>query len=173
MSPSLWPMLILLSDIAKENQTGPIRCQCCYRSVGIDRHGCYERYLFSSDEKIKVQRYLCRNPECDCLTFSILPHPFLRYIRFPLCFLFLLLAAYEAKRGNFSSLAREAVLSRPVVKRSLSLARRLRDWLDHLGLWPEGGRPCLDPRRRWTDFNRALSWAFYPVRYGHLVSHTS
>ena len=173
MPPSLTHMLTLLSAAAKGNQAGPVHCRGCYRSVGIVRHGCYERYLFDSNEKIRVQRYLCRNPECGCLTFSILPHPFLRYIRLPLCFLFLLLEAYESKMNTISSLAREAGLSRPVVKRAIVLARRLSDWLLHLGLWPNGGRPCLDPESRWTDFNRALSWAFFPGRYSVSVSHTT
>ena len=173
MPPTLMHMLTLLSGLAKENQSGPIRCRVCYRSVGLDRHGYYERYLFGTDEKIKIQRYLCRNPDCTCLTFSILPHPFLRYIRLPLCFLFLLLESYESKTGNLSSLARDAGLSRPVIKRAIGLARRLENWLLEVGLWPSGSRPCLDPKGRWTDFNRALSWAFYPARYGRLVSHTT
>lgn len=172
MSPAL-TILLILNILTKKNQTGPVRCQRCYRSTGINRHGYYERYLFNSNEKVKVQRYRCLNPDCDCVTFSILPHPFLRYIRLPLCVLFMLLGAYEAKTSNLSSLAREWGLSRPVVKRMLVLSRRLRDWLANLGLWPGNSLPCLDPKGRWTDFNRVLSWAFYPARYAFSGSHTT
>ena len=172
MSPPLTGILSIMSNIAKENQTGPIRCRGCYRSTGIVRHGYYERYLFDSNEKIKVQRYLCRNPECGCMTFSILPHPFLRYIRLPLCFLFLLLDIHQSETNSLSSLARQAGLQRPTAKRAVRLALRLQGWLDGLGLWPDGGGPCLSPKRRWTDLNRALSWAFFPNRYRRKASHT-
>ena len=73
MLPPLIFNLNLLSAIAKENQTGPVRCQGCYRITGIFRHGYYLRYLFDSNEMVQVQRYRCCNPDCDCLTFSILP----------------------------------------------------------------------------------------------------
>lgn len=173
MPPSLLTTLALLSEIAKENQTGPIRCHGCYRSTGIVRHGYYLRYLFHSSEKAKVQRLRCRNPDCDCQTFSVLPHPFLRYIRLPLCFLLALLSAHENGKENLCSLARQANLSRPVVKRALLLGRKLIPWLNRLDLWPGGGWPCLSPKDRWTDFIRALSWAFFPGRYGFFQNNTN
>jgi hypothetical protein len=121
----------------------------------------------------KIQRYLCRNPDCDCLTFSILPHPFLRYIRLPLCFLIVLLTAQESGTASLSSLARQTNLSRSTVKRAVLLGRKLVRWVNRLGLWPDGGWPCLNPQERWTDFIRALSWSFYPLRYGRLKNNTN
>jgi hypothetical protein len=165
-------ILTLLAGIAKKNQTGEIRCQVCHRRTGIHRHGCYYRYLFHLGELAPIQRYRCLNPDCSCVTFSILPHPFLRYIRLPLCVLFVLLDSSEEKTSNLSALSRETGLSRPAVVRGIGLARRLRAWTEQLALWPNGGRPCLDPARRWTAFNRALSWAFFPGRYGRPAPHT-
>jgi hypothetical protein len=173
MLPPLIFNLNLLSAIAKENQTGPVRCQGCYRITGIFRHGYYLRYLFDSNEMVQVQRYRCCNPDCDCLTFSILPHPFLRYIRLPLCFLLALLSAHESGKESLSSLARQTGLSRPRVKRAVLLAPRLVRWLDRVGLWPERGWPCLNPQKRWTDFIRVFSWSFFPGRYRGYEKHTN
>ena len=173
MPPSLLLMLVLLSEIAKKNQTGPVHCQGCYRSAGIIRHGYYYRYLFNSLEMVKIQRYRCLNPDCDYLTFSIPPHPFLRYVRLPLCFLQALLSVYESGTESLSSLARQTGLSRPRVKQAILAAPKLILWVDQLGLWPDGGRPCLNPEERWTDFTRAFSWSFFPLRYGLFQNHTN
>lgn len=172
MTPPLVFILSLLSNIAKENQTGPVRCQGCYRNTGIIRHGYYLRYLFDSSEMVQIQRYRCCNPDCDCVTFSILPHPFLRYIRLPFCFLLKLLSAHENEGENLSSLARQTGMSRPRVKRAMPLARKIAHWLERIALWPGGGRPCFKPQERWTDFIRAFSWSFFPGRYPGFENHT-
>jgi transposase-like protein len=166
-------MLILLSQIAKEKQTGPVRCPGCHSGGGYVKYGFYERYLFGSAEGIKIQRYRCKNPQCDTVTFSILPHPYLRYVRFPLCFLSALLAAHEIDRPSISFWARSLKLSRQVVRRALERAREMRHWLYEIS--SEGvpwGRPCLAVYKRWTDFTRVFSWAFYPGRYRPLKIHT-
>ena len=173
MPDPLHVILILLCEIAKENQTGPVRCPCCHRSVCFIKYGFYERYLFNSAERIKVQRYRCKNPRCDLVTYSILPHPFLRYTRFPLCFFTALLSAHETDHRSISSLARCLNLSRGIIRRSLSRAWELRRWLSEV--WREESawsQPCLNPRERWTDFIRVFSWAFYPGRYGTFGANT-
>jgi hypothetical protein len=120
-----------------------------------------------------VQRYRCKNPRCDLVTFSILPHPFLRYARFPLCFFMALLRAYETDHISVSSLARGLNLSRGIIRRSLDRARELSRWLSQIGKEdPAWSQPCLNPRERWTDFTRVFSWAFYPGRYGTIGTNT-
>ena len=167
-------MLILLCEIAKENQTGPVRCPGCHFSGGYVRHGFYERYLFGSAERVKIQRYLCKNPECETITFSILPHPFLRYVRFPHCFLSAVLAAHEINHWSIASLARSLKLSRGIVRRIVNRAREMKSWLSDIAKedspW---GRPCLAFYKRWTDFTRVFSWAFYPGRYGPIGINTT
>ena len=171
MSLFLMVMLSLLSNLAKENRTGPVRCCCCHRSSGIIRYGYYERYLFSSGETIKVQRYLCRNRDCGCLTFSVLPHPFVPYIRFPHSFLLVLLSACESGAGNFSSLARQIGRSCRTVKRAVALARKIRRWLAPFMAGPTG---ALSASRGAVDgFHPWFSWAFVPGRFGHHSNHTN
>ena len=166
-------MLLLLSKIAKENQTGSVFCPGCHAEGGFIRYGFYERYLFDSTERIKIQRYRCKNPFCEVKTFSILPHPFLRYVRFPLCFLLTLLMVHEVNRHSLVSLARRLSLSRGVIRRSVIRAKALKSWLAEIGKedtpW---SRPCLAGPKRWTDFLQVFSWAFYPGRYGFFTNHT-
>ena len=84
MSPTLLSIVLYLIDAAKENQTGPVVCYWCNNRVNIIKYGKYQRYGFTSDELIDIQRYLCKHDQCR-RTFSILPHPFLRISRFSLC----------------------------------------------------------------------------------------
>ena len=167
-------MLTVLCQSAKENMTGPVRCPTCHLSGGFVKYGFYERYLFESPERIQVQRYLCKNPNCQTVTFSILPHPFLRYVRLPMCFLLALMNAYGAEGRSIASLAKSLNFSRGRVKRVIKRAGELKSWLFEINKedmpW---SRPCLSPPGRWTDFLKVFSFAFYPRRYGHFEFHTT
>jgi hypothetical protein len=167
-------ILIVLCPIAKENQTGPVRCPGCHLDGGYVKYGFYERYLFESTERIKVQRYLCKNPGCETVTFSILPHPFLRYVRFPLCFFLALLIAHEVEGRSIASLAKSLNFSCGRVRRAIKRARELKSWLFEINKenmpW---SRPCLSPPKRWTDFLRVFSFVFYPGRYGQFEINTT
>ncbi len=81
MSPTLLSIVLYLIDAAKQNQTGPVVCCWCNNQDNLIKPGKDQRYGFTSDELIDIQRYLCKHDHCR-RTFSILPHPFLRISRF-------------------------------------------------------------------------------------------
>ena len=167
-------MLTLLFEIAKENKTGPVHCPTCHSGGGFVKYGFYERYLIESAERIAVQRYLCKNPDCETVTFSILPHPFFRYVRVPMCFLLAVLTAHEVDGRSITSLAKDLNFSRGRVRRVIKRARELKSWLFAINNedmpW---SRPCLSPPRKWTDFLKVFSLSFYPGRYGNFEIHTT
>jgi transposase-like protein len=80
MPHQLRSIVLDLNEIAKENQTGPTACHWCNNQDNIIKYGKYSRYDFTGDGLIDIQRYLCKHDQCR-RTFSILPHPFLRYTR--------------------------------------------------------------------------------------------
>ena len=90
MPHQLLSIVLDLNEIAKKNQTGPTACHWCNNQDNIIKYGKYKRYDFTGEELIDIQRYLCKHDQCR-RTFSILPHPFLRFTRFPLCLLSVLL----------------------------------------------------------------------------------
>ena len=99
MSPTLLRIVLYLIEAAKENQTGPVVCHWCNNRVNIIKYGKYQRYGFTSDEMIDIQRYLCKHDQCR-RTFSILPHPFLRISRFSLCLFNELLRLVDEHHAN-------------------------------------------------------------------------
>jgi len=165
MSLNLLVILSYLSEIAKENQTGPVVCCWCNNCVNFIRYGFYSRYSFSENEQIKIQRYLCKHDQCR-RTFSMLPHPFLRITRLPLCVFKALLKTYGQQ--PVAGLARQVGLSRQSISRALSKGRSILSWLREEAQTdpPWAPSPCLSPSRHWSDFIRMFAAKFYPSRYG-------
>lgn len=158
-------ILIEMNKIAAEKLAAEIFCpECGERRMWI-KHGFYYRYLFDGGEQTAVQRYLCQNPECPRRTFSILPYPFLRIVRLPMCMLILLLDCFT--RGEtIASLSRTLGKGKGVVRRAIATASKLRPWIQSeapVASW--GSDPNLDPRKSWTDFIHDFSHVFYPVLY--------
>jgi hypothetical protein len=139
-------------------------CPVCHSAKGHICWGHYWRYRPGTDQCEAIQRLLCKNDECPRKTFSILPHPFLRIVRFTLCSLLAILAMFEAGE-TVSELARQSGVARSTIRRTVAFACRLKAWMDRESQTaPWAPSPCLCPKRLWPSFVRAFSWAFYPAR---------
>ena len=161
-------ILLNLNDIAKKNQTGPIACHWCNNQNNIIKYGRYKRYGFSGQERIKIQRYLCKHDQCR-RTFSILPHPFLRITRFPLCMLTALLQLLD-QQIPIAEICRRLGLPRSMAYWAIRKGRDLLDWIDQEAktepTWAPF--PCIDPPAHWSEFVRMFAMKFYPKRYAYV-----
>jgi transposase-like protein len=165
MSPTLLSIVLYLIDAAKENQTGPVVCCWCNNRVNIIKYGKYQRYGFTSDELIDIQRYLCKHDQCR-RTFSILPHPFLRISRFSLCLFNELLRLCD-EHTTIAEIARCFAVSWPTIPRSIKMARRIVSWIRQEAKTqpPWAPHPCMHPCQCWSEFIRMFAAKFYPKRY--------
>ncbi len=162
------PMLHILLDlnkIAKENKTGPIACHWCNNQVNIIKYGFYKRYDFTGDDRIDIQRYLCKHDQCR-RTFSILPHPFLRITRITLCMLTALMQLLD-QQYPIAQIEDQLGLARSTVYWAIRKGRSILNWLDQEAktepVWAPS--PCIDPPGHWSDFIRMFAMKFYPKRY--------
>lgn len=165
MTPPFKAMLFFLSQVAKKNFELDPSCPVCGEGACITKHGYYLRYLFYGSEMIPIQRYCCGNPLCHRKTFSCLPHPFLPFIRLPLCALKAMLDMVQDCKMTTATVARACQMGWRRVYRVLHTARRLFDWIKKeaaAASW--GPSACLDPDRHWPEFTRSISYAFYPRR---------
>lgn len=166
MSPPLFVTLFHLNQAAKEIQTGPIFCCWCNNCINFIKYGKYQRFGFSDDELIDIQRFLCKNDSCR-RTFSVLPHPFLRITRFTLC-IFRTLQAWIKQTVLIAEIARRMGSTWPTMARAIEKAHCILDWIEQEvrtePLWAPS--PCIDPPRYWSEFNRVFAAKFYPIRYG-------
>jgi transposase-like protein len=160
-------ILLVLNEIAKEKQTGPIVCHWCNNQVNIVKYGTYKRYDFSGQNQIKVQRYLCKRDQCR-RTFSILPHPFLRITRLTLCMITTLIQLVDRQLST-AEVCRSLGLTRSMVDGAIKKWHGLLDWIDQEAktkpAWAPS--PCINPPGHWSDFIRMFAMKFYPKRYGH------
>ena len=166
MSPTLQATLRHLLEIAKENPTGPVVCNWC-NGISHTKHGTYQRYAFASDEMISIQRYYCKNDQCQ-RTFSILPHPFLRISRFSICLLHTLLDLYE-QQVPIVRIAKRFKVSCGTIVRAIEKANAIFSWIrqeaESDASWAP--TPCMNPSRYWSHFIRMFAAKFYPKRYGN------
>jgi len=162
--PRSWKSLItILSKITRENCESLVFCSHCGNGHNYVKWGFYNRYLFDG-ELTNIQRYRCYNDKCQCKTFSILPHAFLRIIRASLCMLMHMLEMYE-QGDSIANIAWQTDSNWPKTRRWLTKASKIREWLKQqsaIASW--GPSPCFSPDKSWTSFNRDFSWAFYPDR---------
>ena len=162
LSGILWD----LNEIAKENQTGPTACHWCNNQDNIIKYGKYKRYEFAGEGLIDIQRYLCKHDQCR-RTFSILPHPFLRFTRFSLCLLSVLLQLLDQKI-SIARVCRQLTIGRTRVYWVIKNGRDILDWIEKEAntepVWAPW--PCIAPSSHWSDFIRMFAMHFYPKRYG-------
>ncbi len=164
MPAPLKSILECLDIVANPEITGPIVCPRCGERYQIIKYGFYSRYLFSSCEIIRIQRYLCKNGGCPRKTFSILPYPFLPFMRVGLCFLYGLRKARE--KSSIGALSKSSGFARSTVQRLLGKAEQVSNWLEsELKARSWGGLPWIQPAGLWTIFVQMFSQHFYP-RYG-------
>jgi transposase-like protein len=166
MPHQLLNIVLNLNEIAKENQTGPLACHWCNNQDNIIKYGTYERYEFSGQGRIRIQRFLCKRDHCR-RTFSILPHPFLRFTRFSLCLLIVLLQLLD-QQVPIAQICRHLAIGRTRVYWAIKKGRHILDWIEKEAktepVWAPC--PCADPPAHWSDFLRMFAMQFYPNRYG-------
>jgi transposase-like protein len=165
MPPQMLSILLVLNEIAKQKQTGPIACHWCNNQNNFIKYGTYKRYGFSGQELIKIQRYLCKHDQCR-RTFSILPHPFLRVTRLTLCMITTLMQLLD-QQIPVAEICRHLGLTRPVVDGAIRKWRSLLDWIEQEAHTQPAWAPfpCIDPPGHWSDFIRMFAMKFYPQRY--------
>ncbi len=135
-----------------------VYCSACRERERICKNGHYRRFRFTGNATEAVQRYLCRNPACPRVSFSILPRPFLPRLRVSLCFLASLWELWCSGRHTVAALARQAGLPWMTLRRRLRQAERVCRWIgreENEAL--AACRPCADPGGAWTPFTQALS----------------
>lgn len=162
MTTPLQAILLSASCVAKQNLISDIICPQCGERQLVIKWGCYRRYLFNDDQTATIQRFRCLNRHCSRYTFSVLPHPFLPVMRVPLCFLLALLSLHQ-KGCSIARLARKAGKRWAVIQRCLSMASRVKTFLNNE--FTDSGSPCLQPTIIWTAFTQRFSWAFFPNRF--------
>lgn len=166
MSPFSWLCIVVsLAQNANRKIAPLVRCPHCGRYYCIILYGYYRRSRYDKNiEGMQVQRYLCKNPDCPCKTFSQLPHPYLPVARIPLCVLMDLYRLHVVENKTIARCARRFGHGWNTIKRAIALARRLIDFAGRelaagqMSLWP-----CLPGR--WPEFTRAFSYAFLPARF--------
>jgi hypothetical protein len=166
MPHQLLNIVLDLNEIAKENQTGPIACHWCNNQDNIIKYGTYERYEFTGEGRIRIQRFFCKRDQCR-RTFSILPHPFLRFTRFTLCLLTALLQLLDRHVSTAES-CRRLGLSRNMANWDRQKGRDILQWIEQEVQTQPSWAPsaCIAPSRHWSDFVRMFAMKFYPQRYG-------
>lgn len=162
MPTPLKDILRSAGQVAKQNLTSELICPACGERHRLIKWGFYTRYLFEGEGTTEIQRVRCLNQQCHRCTFNVLPHPFLPILRVPLCFLQALLEMHQ-EGSTIGELAAQSGKSWPVIRRCLSMARRIQYFLrDQLETILGVSSPCLCPAVCWTRFTRAFSWAFFP-----------
>ncbi len=155
------PILCCSTTNAKWRVPDLVQCSGCGDRYRHARHGTYERFLPDSNETIEVQRYRCQNPDCPCVTFSILPFPCLRYKRQTLATLTRI--ARQAASHSVQVLAQVYGKGWTAMRRLIRAARQVSAFFcfeRSVQSW--GPCPCADPRRHWTGFTQALSYVKVP-----------
>ena len=165
MTHPLSAIVSVLASMSTEKSKRPDSCLWCNRNHFI-KHGKYYRYELQGQQRCAIQRYLCKNAGCK-RTFSILPHPFLRYLRLPLCVLCVL--TEELLRGTSKAqIGRLLGVTYTTVLRMARMAVQLFHWMDHEPDAPWSPSPCIHGPSAWETFIKMFSWKFYPKRYAQL-----
>ena len=146
-------------------QNFQIRCSHCSSTLVV-RNGTYPRNDPQTDEEIRIQRYLCRSPDCPWKSFSVLPKPILPIIRHTYETLFFCYAMLKSGM-NQAALAWRLNVKRGVAKRLGSLCHRFVAWFNREKSIANWG---LGPPDFWPDFTRDFSQFFFPERWIKLPS---
>lgn len=129
-------------------------CPICGNSFSCPKAGSYRRYCPYRNERIRIQRYLCRNPKCSAVTFSLLPAFLLPIVSFSFTMLFLV--ALLAPSHTINTLAKRFACSRSAIRYRLQLARRVSSWLVEKRL--------TTAIESWSELCALFSRVFFPGR---------
>lgn len=142
-----------------------IRCTHCSTSLTI-RNGTYPRNDPANDTTIKVQRYLCKSPQCPWQSFSILPKFILPVVRH----------SYGTilRCKNMINRAKNQADTAKVLGLTRGAAKRLRLFCQKFTAWFSREKAIAgwgpDPPQFWPDFTRDFSQSFFPGRWIKLPS---
>lgn len=154
MTPNLTETLPLFRELAKPRE---VVCRCCHWSGPCPKFGFYQRFdPDGGDSRIKVQRYLCLNPDCPVVTFSVLPFRVLPLIGTSVFLLWLGVALRPILSVRL--LARTFDCARSTIRRRCAWGKRFIGWLGSLA-------NVLKEVSSWDSFCHLLSRAFYPRRW--------
>ena len=141
-----------------------VRCPHCASSLTI-RYGNYQRAHPEESIQVNIQRYLCKFPDCQWQTFSVLPYPFLPIIRHFYHTLLLCHMLCNTKKVIQAAISRQLGLGRGVIKRLSTFSYRFFSWFEgekKIADW--GPTPDTDPSLFWADFSRDFSQSLYRKR---------
>jgi len=163
------PTPLIMSRICKIAKTGkeekPICCPYCASQLVI-RNGTYPRAHPHTDEEVRIQRYLCKMPTCPCVTFSVVPFPFLRVVRHFFATVMYCNILYNVNNLNQAAVVRQLGVTRGVAKRLATFCDRFILWFDHERRFAEWGpAPETPPAISWPDFLRDFSHSMYPGKW--------
>ncbi len=165
------PVLILngCCQVAKYEMTSEIQCPECGERLSIWSHGSYLRYKLESNTQVSVPRYRCLALDCPRKTFSILPFPFLRYVRHSLCTLMIMVLIFLKGSQTKSELGRDLNVGRRRLGRALVRGLEVWRWFRKESVMARWGPwPPHKPELCWTAFTQSFSHRFYPYIPLHL-----
>jgi len=159
-------MPTLSSSRPFSNKEPRVRCPLCGNFL-IIRNGTYPRAHPEQEIEVRVQRYLCKVPDCPRVSFSVLRHPFLPIVRHFYQTILYCQSLFAEDCLTQAEGARRLEVDRGVVRRLCALVARVVPWLDHeknIAAW--GPDPTVQPDldQCWADFTRDFSQSFYPWR---------
>ncbi len=129
-------------------------CPICGNSWRCPKAGFYRRYCPYRKERIRIQRYLCRNPKCSIVTFSVLPAFLLPVVSFS--FTMMLLLAILAPSHSINALAKRFECSRSAIRYRRQLARSVCSWLTETKI--------MLAIASWSELCALFSRTFFPGR---------
>lgn len=130
MTPNLREILPYFAELSKPRKPS---CPHCLWKEPCPRFGFYKRNdPDQNGRKIKVQRFLCPNPKCEAVSFSVLPFRILPLVRMSVFFLWLLVVMFRQESVN--QLARVFDCSRSTIRRRAAWGKHFIAWLSQPGL---------------------------------------
>lgn len=137
-------MKIPVCHVPRTSNKDCFRCPGCHSDL-YRKHGFYVRMGFHAPNcavaiPVKVQRYLCLNPQCRRSTFSVLPDGVLRYCRFFWSYLLAIKRALSAGSTPYRLARHVWHVGRGVIVRAADVLKRLEFWVTDLCRELTGGR---------------------------------
>jgi len=145
---------LIVSALIRWRKCRAVVCPWCRWLAGV-KNGGYRRYGPKDEVLTRIQRYLCRNPGCPAVTFSVLPVGWLPVVRMTMELVFSLLAIAET--SSIRSGAAQAKCERATYRRRLGLGKRLLAWFEDM--WS-----AVAQSESWAQVSQLILRAVWPER---------